>query len=604
MSLDDMSDPIENEAQDEQRPRTTDRDARLAAARAKREKILAEQAASPKKTNKPKAPVLLNNVDVEAETAAFLFDTDTTSSASAPAEPAEIVVASTPALRPAPVALSTESPAVETLVEKVAKQAPLTVVVDRSDTALTQGHVPRPSSPVALKSRMNRLGFVVVAGFGGLGFGFALGLGAMFGLGWISPDHIASSAPVATSSKPVISAAAPVAMTAAPAAPVVASVEPATALVLPVVHADTTTPADSGLAQIAWMDGLTIAPHAQLPTQTAQSAGLDLARLGVSESSNPADVLGGYLPTLAMAPTQINLPAPTELSNSATATPVSAVQTAWAADLTIAPHAQLSTQTENDANLGLARFQALETNNPAQALAGYAPLQITATAGTTASPEVIPVTTPANAAAYQMSALPRAETAFLAPVPDLSTLSVQTASLSSSTVNSDVPAAVWPTLDGQVASFAPELPKELNFAQALGLSDQQVQAFNLVLLAPDSVKDADIDAFGTQLGQTGLPLTNQKKVGFTISKPHIRYYSADSKTVAMALADRLGVEPRDFTSAGRKTTQIEVWMSGRSATPVTKPRKAPLRRTKTPSISTRTKLSNSIISGLRNANTN
>jgi hypothetical protein len=131
----------------------------------------------------------------------------------------------------------------------------------------------------------------------------------------------------------------------------------------------------------------------------------------------------------------------------------------------------------------------------------------------------------------------------------------------------------------------------------MGLSAEDAQKYGLILLAPDKVKDADLNDFSARLGETGLPLQNTKKVGFTISKPHIRFYSDNTRLIATSLAEDLGIEARDFTSGNRQSTGIEVWMAGSTSVKLAKPRKV------SPRPSTRTRLSNSIISGLRNATT-
>ena len=111
----------------------------------------------------------------------------------------------------------------------------------------------------------------------------------------------------------------------------------------------------------------------------------------------------------------------------------------------------------------------------------------------------------------------------------------------------------------------------------LGLPEGRLADVSLVLNVPRAVEDDAMEAQAATLGRTGLTLTNTNRVPFKITQPHVRFYNAEDADVANALADKFGVELRDF-SKGRNSgpNRVEYWMAGTSsATPATAaPRKA------------------------------
>ena len=140
----------------------------------------------------------------------------------------------------------------------------------------------------------------------------------------------------------------------------------------------------------------------------------------------------------------------------------------------------------------------------------------------------------------------------------------------------------------------------LNFAQAMGLSASGAEKYDLVLLAPTTVKDPDVASFVTVLGKTGLPLSKTVKVDFSISEPHIRYYDTETKQVAESLAQSMGITARNFVSNSNQPGLIEIWMaSGSTYQPSVQIRKL---EKISPRTNIRTQLSKNIIRGLQIAN--
>ena len=89
-------------------------------------------------------------------------------------------------------------------------------------------------------------------------------------------------------------------------------------------------------------------------------------------------------------------------------------------------------------------------------------------------------------------------------------------------------------------------------------------AFRLRVSAPTSASAAEVEAVGTVLAGAGFPGVATQRVGFTVSRTHLRYYNPEDAAAAQAIAGRLGVEARDFTGYRPKPAAgtIEVWIAG------------------------------------------
>lgn len=89
-------------------------------------------------------------------------------------------------------------------------------------------------------------------------------------------------------------------------------------------------------------------------------------------------------------------------------------------------------------------------------------------------------------------------------------------------------------------------------------------AFRLRVSAPTSASASEVEAVGTALASAGFPGVATQRVGFTVSRTHLRYYNPEDAAAAQAIAGRLGVEARDFTGYRPKPAAgtIEVWIAG------------------------------------------
>ncbi len=82
--------------------------------------------------------------------------------------------------------------------------------------------------------------------------------------------------------------------------------------------------------------------------------------------------------------------------------------------------------------------------------------------------------------------------------------------------------------------------------------------------APPSLSEESLKAFSLVLEETGYPVRSPKRVGFRVSKSHIRFYHAQDAEAAQKLADAIEGPARDFTDYSPRPPvgYIEVWLKG------------------------------------------
>ncbi|QJF51141.1 hypothetical protein [Roseobacter ponti] len=151
-----------------------------------------------------------------------------------------------------------------------------------------------------------------------------------------------------------------------------------------------------------------------------------------------------------------------------------------------------------------------------------------------------------------------------------------------------IPAIVTPALySPDTAEDLPQtgapVERTLTLAGRLGLDVPERSRFSLVTFAPDSVSDSSVEESLARLSETGFPLGALNRVSFRVSKTHVRYYHPDDAEVARAIATEFGGPARDFTniSGTAPIGRVELWMtgdSGRTAAPVQRPRQATTKR--------------------------
>ena len=160
--------------------------------------------------------------------------------------------------------------------------------------------------------------------------------------------------------------------------------------------------------------------------------------------------------------------------------------------------------------------------------------------------------------------------ASLAPARNVA---VAPATLSVATENADLP------LDRQL------LPAALTPSDVVSVDSRKTAldggpggfaSVTVHVLAAIGASDAELGTVADVLRDGGLPAPDPTYVSFKVKKSHVRYYHPDDLEAAGALAEKLRVAARDFTTVtpapGPGT--IEIWLAGKqSAAAVTAPAK-------------------------------
>lgn len=138
---------------------------------------------------------------------------------------------------------------------------------------------------------------------------------------------------------------------------------------------------------------------------------------------------------------------------------------------------------------------------------------------------------------------------------------VAPAALSVAAENADLPP------DRQVlpAAFTPFDPVSADSGKAApeggagGLATLTVQ-----VLAATGASEAELGGVADALREAGWPAAGPTYVSFRVKKTHVRYYHPDDRQAAGALAERLQVDARDFTTGTQALPPgtIEVWLAG------------------------------------------
>jgi hypothetical protein len=111
-----------------------------------------------------------------------------------------------------------------------------------------------------------------------------------------------------------------------------------------------------------------------------------------------------------------------------------------------------------------------------------------------------------------------------------------------------------------------------SLAEKLFAPDSEAQTTKLFVFAPAALASGEIDNQLAALKSTGFETANMQRIEITISTAHLRYYTPEDAVAAVALAETLGVEARDFTGqVAGLPGRIEVWLEGRSGLPAAKP---------------------------------
>ncbi|GFE50473.1 hypothetical protein So717_22260 [Roseobacter cerasinus] len=119
---------------------------------------------------------------------------------------------------------------------------------------------------------------------------------------------------------------------------------------------------------------------------------------------------------------------------------------------------------------------------------------------------------------------------------------------------------LWVAGSAAPQALAQPQDKDATFVSQAGPAPLGAEFF---LHAPDGLTQSKLNAQVAQLEGSGVILAGIGREGFRVSKTHLRYYSPETASLAQAVAEKLGVEARDFTQGNGNTQRIEVWVSGR-----------------------------------------
>ncbi len=95
------------------------------------------------------------------------------------------------------------------------------------------------------------------------------------------------------------------------------------------------------------------------------------------------------------------------------------------------------------------------------------------------------------------------------------------------------------------------------------------------VLAATGASEAELVDVADALRDGGLPAPDPTYVSFKVKKSHVRYYHPDDLEAAGALAEKLRVAARDFTTVTPAPAPgtIEVWLAGKRSAAITAPAK-------------------------------
>jgi hypothetical protein len=159
------------------------------------------------------------------------------------------------------------------------------------------------------------------------------------------------------------------------------------------------------------------------------------------------------------------------------------------------------------------------------------------------------------------------ESEISAPVPQLSLVKLETdMTLSGAAVALPAPyadTAEVPVGNGSLIDFA---------------------AYNVLLSAPDSMKETEVANLVASLTETGFTVGEPVRVSFRISSNQVRYFHSDDAEAAQILADEIGGLARDFTAfrPSPPSGSIEVWLAGTGAAKATGSQAATQKRIQQP----------------------
>lgn len=81
--------------------------------------------------------------------------------------------------------------------------------------------------------------------------------------------------------------------------------------------------------------------------------------------------------------------------------------------------------------------------------------------------------------------------------------------------------------------------------------------------APNGISDFSLQTLVYDLEKSGFDVSKIGREDFRVSSTHVRYFSPQSQDYAMTLANKLGIDARDFSQDVVIPGRIELWIAGR-----------------------------------------
>jgi hypothetical protein len=126
--------------------------------------------------------------------------------------------------------------------------------------------------------------------------------------------------------------------------------------------------------------------------------------------------------------------------------------------------------------------------------------------------------------------------------------------------STQTPSALDTVILASAPADAPIAQKPVAEEPALAIPDR----IRVHVHAPTNVPEESVQSVLGTLSDTGFSLRDPARVGFTVSKTHVRFYHSEDAEMAAIVANNVGGAARDFTSFRPSPPDgvIEVWVSG------------------------------------------
>ncbi len=133
--------------------------------------------------------------------------------------------------------------------------------------------------------------------------------------------------------------------------------------------------------------------------------------------------------------------------------------------------------------------------------------------------------------------------------------------------NSVNPFRAVPLLDLEFASETESDIASLAVAVPLALPDTRisgVDAYKAVINAPSTLDEEEVNLVAADVRETGMSLGRINRVNYKVSTNQVRFFHQDDAELALALAQHIGAQARDFTNyrPSPPAKSIEIFLTG------------------------------------------